>query len=452
MKLFKKIFFTFFALSFFISGCAVNCKNFSGDTPPVYDGGDYAKKIDNLVIIADTSSTMGACCNDQTCFSLCQNIITDMISALPSDIDINCAYLTYGHLSSVSSKPNLVNLELGKFSKEKFSAAASKIDDAGGTSRLDLSLEDAFKMISCQPGKTALFILGDGIEMGDKPFSIAEKMKKDISGNICIYPIHAGSSVDGQKGFSKLSTITGCGKFYKAEELVSNDSIIALLNETIYEKIKDSDGDGVADDLDRCKNTPENVEVDKDGCPLDSDKDGVYDYVDKCPGSPLEAKVDKDGCPIDSDGDGVYDFLDKCPNTKKGVNVDENGCIIASASDKVEITEKGSWIFKEIQFGTNQSSINDKSSKELDEIVKIMKENKELKLEIQGHTDSRGNEAYNYKLSQKRADSVKKYISEKGIDSERLLSKGYGPSQPIASNDTKDGRLLNRRVEFKPFN
>jgi OOP family OmpA-OmpF porin len=277
-------------------------------------------------------------------------------------------------------------------------------------------------------------------------------MKKDISGNICIYPIHAGSSVDGQKRFSKLSIITGCGKFYKAEELVSNESIIALLNETIYEKIKDSDGDGVADALDRCKNTPENVEVDKDGCPLDSDKDGVYDYVDKCPGSPLETKVDKDGCPIDSDGDGVYDFLDKCPNTKKGVNVDENGCIIASASDKVEITEKGSWIFKEIQFGTNQSSINDKSSKELDEIVKIMKENKGLKLEIQGHTDSRGNEAYNYKLSQKRADSVKKYISEKGIDSERLLSKGYGPSQPIAPNETKDGRLLNRRVEFKPFN
>lgn len=453
MKLFKKTIFTLFALSFLIGGCAVNqCKNLLGGNPPVYDGSDYTKKIDNLVIIADTSSSMEACCKNQTCFSMCQNIVTKMISGLPSDIDINSAYLTYGHLSSISSKPNLVNLELGKFSKEKFLEAVAKVDNAGGTSRLDLSLEDALKMLSCNSGKTALFVLGDGVEMGDKPFSIVEKMKKDLGGNICIYPIHAGTSLDGQKGFAKLASITGCGKFYKAEELASNESVAALLNGIIYEKVTDSDGDGVADNLDRCKNTPGNVKVDKNGCPIDSDKDGVADYKDKCLGTPLKAKVDKNGCPIDSDGDGVADYMDKCPNTKAGASVDANGCMIVSASDKAEITEKGTWILREIQFGSNKSTINEKSAKEIDEVVAILKENKDLKLEIQGHSDSKGNTAYNYKLSQKRADSVKKYITDKGIESKRIISKGYGPSQPMATNETAEGRALNRRVEFKPFN
>jgi outer membrane protein OmpA-like peptidoglycan-associated protein len=99
--------------------------------------------------------------------------------------------------------------------------------------------------------------------------------------------------------------------------------------------VKDSDGDGVPDYLDRCPNTPEGVLIDESGCPIDSDHDGVPDFQDKCPDTPAGAKVDKDGCTIDSDRDGVPDYLDKCPNTPFGVTVDSKGCPLDSDGDGV---------------------------------------------------------------------------------------------------------------------
>jgi OOP family OmpA-OmpF porin len=90
----------------------------------------------------------------------------------------------------------------------------------------------------------------------------------------------------------------------------------------------DSDGDGVKDSKDKCPGTPAGVSVNADGCPMDSDGDGVSDDKDKCPGTPAGAKVDADGCELDSDGDGVVDRLDECPGTPKGTPVDRRGCEI----------------------------------------------------------------------------------------------------------------------------
>lgn len=97
----------------------------------------------------------------------------------------------------------------------------------------------------------------------------------------------------------------------------------------------DSDGDGVADDIDRCPNTPDSVKVNEFGCPIDSDGDGVPDYLDKCPDTPKGKKVDKMGCPLDSDGDGVNDINDKCPDTPEGVKVDLKGCPFDADGDGV---------------------------------------------------------------------------------------------------------------------
>ena len=99
--------------------------------------------------------------------------------------------------------------------------------------------------------------------------------------------------------------------------------------------IKDSDGDGVPDRIDKCPDTPKGVAVDELGCPFDSDNDGVPDYVDKCPDTKINAKVDRNGCPIDTDGDGVPDDKDQCPNTPKGVHVDATGCSIDSDGDGI---------------------------------------------------------------------------------------------------------------------
>lgn len=200
----------------------------------------------------------------------------------------------------------------------------------------------------------------------------------------------------------------------------------------------DSDGDGVFDNNDRCPETPAGVSVDNAGCPIDSDGDGVPDYMDLCPDTPAGATVDAKGCPLDTDGDGVYDFLDKCPDTPGGIRVDEKGC-------PVPIKEKVS-IELNVEFEVNSPVVKNIYHDDIEKVANFMKAYPETTAEIEGHTDSRGTEAYNLKLSQKRAENVMKYLIDYGIDPGRLKAVGYGESMPIADNATKEGRQKNRRV------
>ena len=201
----------------------------------------------------------------------------------------------------------------------------------------------------------------------------------------------------------------------------------------------DSDGDGVPDSIDECPNTPIGVEVDEKGCPIDSDGDGVPDYLDKCPNTPKGCKVDKNGCPIDSDRDGVPDCLDKCPNTPRNTKVDKNGCPIVGE----ELL-----ILHGIKFGFDSAKISDDSEAILEVAVTTLKKNPKMKVEIEGHTDSIGTAEYNLGLSQKRADAVQDHLISEGIGAERLQAVGKGEADPLVSNELKEGRAKNRRVEF----
>ncbi len=199
----------------------------------------------------------------------------------------------------------------------------------------------------------------------------------------------------------------------------------------------DSDGDGVPDYLDKCPNTPKGTAVYSDGCPLDTDEDGVPDYLDKCPDTPMGVAVNDEGCPYDADRDGVPDNIDQCPNTPEGAEVDERGCM-----KKITLT---------IQFDPNSTVVKQKYYDELRRIAEYMKANPEVKIEVQGHTDRtpRSSYEYNMRLSQKRAEAVKRVLVEKfGIDPDRIVAKGYGYTRPIAPNDTPEGRAKNRRVEI----
>jgi OOP family OmpA-OmpF porin len=199
---------------------------------------------------------------------------------------------------------------------------------------------------------------------------------------------------------------------------------------------KDSDGDGVVDDLDKCPGTPKGVKVDANGCPLDTDGDGVPDYLDKCPGTPKGAPVDKVGCPLDSDGDGVFDYLDKCPGTPKGILVDETGC-------ELKLT-------LHINFDFDKADIKPEFRPELDKAAAFIREHANVPyILLAGHTDSKGDDDYNLKLSERRAQAVRQYLIDNyGIDGARLKARGYGESQPVASNDTEEGRYQNRRTEL----
>lgn len=211
------------------------------------------------------------------------------------------------------------------------------------------------------------------------------------------------------------------------------------------EVARDTDGDGVLDDRDACPNTPSGVKVDTDGCPLDSDKDGVYDYMDKCPNTPSGVKVDADGRPLDTDKDGVYDYLDKCPGTPIGVAVDKNGCPFQPVEK--EIIEKGR-VTLNVQFDFDKDVVKPEYREEIGQLAGVLKKYPDLTITIEGHTDSVGEATYNKSLSQRRADAVKRYLVEEfGIDAKRLIAKGYGETQPVASNANKEGRQKNRRVD-----
>jgi OOP family OmpA-OmpF porin len=183
---------------------------------------------------------------------------------------------------------------------------------------------------------------------------------------------------------------------------------------------------------------------------LDSDNDGVPDNLDKCPGTPAGVAVDKDGCPLDSDNDGVYDYLDKCPGTPAGVKVDKDGCPppVVKPQPRVEkeIIEKGRTTLN-VLFDFDKSTIKKGYFNDIDELVAVMKQYPDINVTVEGHTDSLGKDAYNKKLSQRRADAIKGYMVKKGIDANRLTAIGYGEEKPIADNDTKAGQAQNRRVE-----
>jgi OOP family OmpA-OmpF porin len=228
----------------------------------------------------------------------------------------------------------------------------------------------------------------------------------------------------------------------------------------------DNDGDGIPDAVDKCPVDAEDFDgfQDADGCPdLDNDGDGIPDAQDKCPNDPEDKDgfQDADGCPDpDNDGDGIPDIKDRCPDqpeTKNGYQ-DEDGC-----PDEVpQKLKKFSGTIQGINFKVGSDEILASSNTLLDEAVKVLTEYKDINLEISGHTDDQDFKApaaakihNNMELSQARADSVKAYMVKKGIDPSRLNAKGMGDSLPIidpkglTGAKLQEARTKNRRVEFK---
>jgi outer membrane protein OmpA-like peptidoglycan-associated protein len=215
----------------------------------------------------------------------------------------------------------------------------------------------------------------------------------------------------------------------------------------------DTDKDTVTDSKDSCLLEPEDRDgyLDDDGCPdLDNDADGIPDAIDKCANQPedIDGWQDEDGCPDpDNDGDVVLDQDDFCPNTPGSPGGDRPGCPKRNQFAIVTATEIR--ITDQIQFAFNKSTIVGRHSFDiLDNVVALLKDNPKLSVEVQGHTDNVGDQAYNMKLSGARADAVRKYLVSKGIASSRLVSKGYGATQPLVPNSTDKNRQINRRVQF----
>jgi outer membrane protein OmpA-like peptidoglycan-associated protein len=216
----------------------------------------------------------------------------------------------------------------------------------------------------------------------------------------------------------------------------------------------DSDGDGVPDGIDQCADTPKGATVDARGCPSDADRDSVFDGIDQCPNTPAGCVVDENGCPKDSDGDGVCDGVDQCPDTSPDLRVDAKGCPLEISIRETELLDTGMMRFNDIQFETNKSDLLPESLPTLDLVGQILSQWPDLRIEIGGHTDSRGSDAKNQALSEARARTVKAYLLQKfpNLDPKQYVTRGYGESRPLDPGQNEAAWARNRRVEFVVLN
>jgi outer membrane protein OmpA-like peptidoglycan-associated protein len=217
---------------------------------------------------------------------------------------------------------------------------------------------------------------------------------------------------------------------------------------------EDRDGDELSDRYDQCPNNPEDYDSfeDDDGCPeLDNDNDGLVDTQDQCPNQAEDRDQfeDDDGCPDpDNDGDTIADLEDKCPNEPEDFDgdADEDGC--PDLYKNIVVTDNMIALKEKVFFKTNKSKILPQSFEMLNEVADVLQRKGDMNVRIEGHTDSRGSNRSNKKLSQNRANSVQSYLIGQAVPPSQLNAEGRGEEEPIESNDTDEGRAKNRRVEF----
>jgi len=228
--------------------------------------------------------------------------------------------------------------------------------------------------------------------------------------------------------------------------------------------IPDTDGDGMNDEVDKCPKVAGLAKY--NGCPIpDTDNDGINDEVDKCPKVAGLAKYN--GCPIpDTDNDGVNDEQDKCPTIagiakfmgcpdkdNDGVTDAEDHCpSIPGPVDNFGCPkiESAKFTTQRIQFATGTANLTADAKKDIKEGAMLLNSNdfKMLKIEIRGYTDNTGSSESNHTLSHKRANAVMEELAKNGVSRDRMTIKGFGEEDPIADNNTKEGRAKNRRVTF----
>jgi len=379
-------------------------------SPYALEMDQYEPKVDNFMVILDKSSSMSWKYNEQKRFTIAKDLLNAVNQTLP-EMKVNCALRTFG--TSGFGEPTALIYGPAEYSRKEFQGALDATERAIGRSPLGAAITAAAADLKESEGQIAVIIVSDGADMDTTPITAANAMKAQFGDRLCIYTVLVGDDPAGETLMKQVADAGRCGFSVRADEFKdSGDMGDFVKNVFLAEVVKpvaepmDSDGDGVTDDLDRCPNTPRGV------------------------------KVDVHGCPLDSDGDGVADYLDKCPNTPKGATVDARGCWTYAAK---------------VMYDFNSAEIKPEAFPMLDEAVLILKKNPEMKVEIDGHTDSKGSAAYNMNLSERRAKSVMKYFVDQGVEAERLTTKGFGLTKPAASNDTKEGRAKNRRVELTPI-
>ena len=375
-------------ISVLLIGCA-------GDkvkpTPPTFkpykfQANQYEPKVDNFMVILDTSSSMAYKYQGQPKDTIAKNVLITINETLP-ELKYNGALRIFGHDAYLPDRSTMMVYDLKSYSTLEFRSAISGVKGPGGDTSipLDKAITAAGKDLVSAQGPIAIIIISDGEDLDQAPVKAAKTLNTQFGDRLCIDTIQVGDDPAGKEIMDQIAGASRCGFSTNAYKLTDSSSMASFVESIFLAKP-----------------------------------------------SPKPVPIAAEPKPIDSDKDGVTDNLDQCADTPNGATVDDRGC------------------WRVALFYFDSTEMKPEADPILNEAVLIMKEISDLRVSVDGHTCSIGPAAYNVTLSEKRAEAVKKYFVDQGIDPDRLTIKGFGITKPAASNDTKEGRTKNRRVELTP--
>lgn len=398
----------------FIGGCAAPQFKPAPYTPKTIDVQQYDAKADVLMILLDASASMTQQeYNDQAKINIAQDVLYRLNETIP-EMDLQAGMRLFGQDPSIVPDGTELVYGITDYRRSELSDAITAVPRQGFITPMGAALEATGQDLNATEGPIALVLVSDGIEREIPEAPLDDNLRAlvdQLGDRLCIHSIGVGNFEDGIERMKDIAEDSPCGTYTNADELTSAAAMADFVEKTLLSKRIDSDGDGVYDRSDDCPNTPAGVAVDDSGC----------------------ASVVAAITPADSDGDGVADDTDKCRNTPQGVQVGNDGCRTMEM----------------VHFEFDESNIQPRYEAILDDAAQMLRDNPQVEMEIHGHTDDIGTPPYNQELSERRARSVKQYLIDQGIDGGRLSTTGHGERQPIATNETAEGRAENRRAELK---
>jgi OOP family OmpA-OmpF porin len=361
-------------------------------SPHKFDTDQYQPKVNNFIIIFDASTSMMDKYNGQKKLCYARDIVSRMNRTIPA-LGYSGALRTFGQGECLPGDSTSKIYGLTAYSEAGLEQALNKITCVGGITPMGTALDAATSDLKPAQGKIAAIVVGDGKDTGTAPVQAANRMKKQFGDRLCIYTVLIGKDPGGKANMDQIAKAGQCGFSVNADQIVSSWGMGDFVEKVFLTKVR------------------KKVAAPKPAA-----------------APPAPAK------PKDSDGDGIYDDVDSCPNTPAGARVDRNGC----------------WELPTIHFDTDKWNIDEFYHLGLHEVAVVMKENPDVKIQLQGHTDSRGSTKHNQTLSENRARAIMEYLVKKGIGRERLSTIGYAATSPVASNLTVEGMAKNRRTELVP--
>jgi OOP family OmpA-OmpF porin len=244
--------------------------------PGNFETGKYAPKVENFQIIFDASESMDDAMNGEQRFLTAKNFVSSLNQSIPTDLAYNGGLRTFGHDPRQSKELTALAYGMTRYSRDGLAGGLASIKQVGGESPLDVALLAAGKDLKAAQGNSAIVVVSDGVKMEGAP-ATAAKIKSELGDKLCIYTVRVGASQEGKKTLEGVAKAGQCGTAVSTAALTDPNKFSAFVAQVFLTDkqapapapvVKDSDGDGVSDHLDKCPGTPKGRIVDTDGCEL----------------------------------------------------------------------------------------------------------------------------------------------------------------------------------------